>query len=152
MCILLKNLVRHTRKHRIDQLESLIDLFTDLCSGQDDLTTNEDQEHNLGLHHTIDQTREELRLVRREIVMATSQTLKTDRELDVARADNVLDLEVGELGVETELLDDTGVFARGKLRVILRLGTGDNHLARCEDKGGSLGFTDTHDNGGETLR
>lgn len=40
-----------------------------------------------------------------------------------------LNLEVRELGVETQLLDNTGVLAAGKLRVILGLGTGNNHLA-----------------------
>ena len=35
--------------------------------------------------------------------MAACKTLQSYGELDVARADDVLDLEVGELGVEPEL-------------------------------------------------
>lgn len=142
----------HTRKHRVDQLKGLVDLLTHFGASQDDLSRHEDQEHDLGLHHAVDQTREEFRLVRAEVVVARGQTLQTDGELDVAGADNVLDLEVGELGVETELLDDTRVLARSQLRVILRLGTGDDHLARGKDQGGGLGLTDPHDDGGETLR
>lgn len=84
-------------------------------------------------------------------MVARRETLETNRELDVARSDNVLDLEVGELRVEAELLDDAGVFARRKLRVILGLGTSHHHLARGEDESRGLGLTDTHDDSSETL-
>jgi len=59
-------------------------------------------------------------------VVTRSKTLQTDGELDVAGTNNVLDLEVGELGVESELLDDTSVLARSELGIILRLGTSNN--------------------------
>ena len=138
-------------EHGVDELEGLVDLLADLGTGQDDLAGNEDQEDDLGLHHTVDETREELGLVGAEHVVTAGKTFKADRELDVARSDNVLDLEVGELCVEAELLDDTGVLARGKLAVVFGFGTGYDHLARGEDQGGGLGLTDTHDNGRETL-
>lgn len=41
--------------------------------------------------------------------MGIGKTLETDWELDVARADYVLNLELGELGVESELLNDTSI-------------------------------------------
>jgi hypothetical protein len=129
-------------EHRVDQLESLVDLLADLGSGQDDLARDEDEEDDLGLHHTVDETGEQFRLVGAEHVVTASKAFKTNRELDVARSDDVLDLEVGELCV---------VLARGKLAVILGFGTGDDHLAGGEDQGGRLGLTDTHDDGGETL-
>ena len=141
-----------TREHRIDQLESRINLLTHFGAGQNDLATNENQEHNLGLHHAVDQTREEFRLVGAEMVVTRGQTLQTDGELDIAGADDVLDLEVRELGVETKLLDDTRVFSGSQLGIILRFGTSHNHLARSKDKGGSLRFPNTHDDGRETLR
>jgi hypothetical protein len=84
-------------------------------------------------------------------VVTRCKTLQTDGELDVTGPDDILDLEVRELGVETELLDNTGVLARGELRVVLRLGTSDDHLARGEDQSGGLGLTDTHNHGSETL-
>lgn len=83
--------------------------------------------------------------------MAGGEPLKTDREFDVARSDNILDLEVGELGVEPEFLDDTSVFARRKFRIIFRLGTRDDHLAGGEDQRGSFRFANTHDDSSETL-
>jgi hypothetical protein len=83
--------------------------------------------------------------------MAGSKTLQTDGELDVTRADNVLNLKVGELGVEAELLDDTSVLARGQLRVVFGLCTSDDHLARGKDEGRGLGLADTHDDSSETL-
>lgn len=140
-----------TLEHGVDHLEGLVDLLPDLCARQDDLARHEDEQHDLGLDHAIDQTREQLRLVRAEVVMLGSQTLEADGELDVARADNVLDLEVGELGIEAELLDDARILARRQLRVILRLCARDDHLARGEDERRGFRLADTHDHGGETL-
>jgi hypothetical protein len=101
-------------EHRVDEFEGLVDLFTNFRTSQDDLAGHEDQKDDLGTHHTIDETREQFRLVGAEVVMAGGETFETDGELDVDRADNVLDLEVGELCVEAELLDDSSVFPRGK--------------------------------------
>ena len=52
------------------------------------------------------------------MVMTRRKALQTDRELDIARADNVLDLEVREFGVKAKLLDDSCVFTRRKARVL----------------------------------
>lgn len=141
----------HTRQHRIDQLESLVDLLSHFGTGQDDLARDKNQKHNLRLHHAVDQTREQLRFVGAEVVVTAGQTLQANRELDVAGANDVLDLEVRELGIEAKLLDDARVLARRQLRVILRLGTGDDHLARGKDQSGGLGLADTHDDSSETL-
>lgn len=83
--------------------------------------------------------------------MATSQTLQADRELDVTRADDVLDLEVGELGIEAQFLDNTRVLSGCELGIVFRLRTSDDHLARGKYQRGSFGFPDTHDHGRETL-
>jgi hypothetical protein len=58
------------------------------------LAGNEDEQDDLGLHHAVDETREQLRLVRRESVMARGKTLQANGELDVAGANDVLNLEV----------------------------------------------------------
>ncbi len=44
-------------------------------------------------------------------MMAACKSLKANREFDVTRANNVLDLEVGELRVEPELLNDPSVLS-----------------------------------------
>lgn len=88
------------RQHRIYHLKGLVDLFSDLSSSQDDLSRDEDEEHNLWLHHTVDKTGEELRFIGAEVVMARSQTFQTDGEFDIAGADNILDFEVRELGIK----------------------------------------------------
>lgn len=143
---------QHTRKHGIDQFEGLVNFFTHFGASQDNFAGDEDQEDNLGLHHSVDQTGEEFGLIRAKVVMARRQTLQANGELDVTRTDDVLDLEVGELGIETKLLDNTRILARRELRVILRLGTGNDHFAGSEDQRRGLGLTDTHDNCCETLR
>lgn len=58
----------------------------------------------------------------------------------------------GELCVEPQLLDNPRVFAGSKAAVILRLGTGDDHLSTREDQSRCLGLTDTHNDRSETLR
>ena len=83
--------------------------------------------------------------------MAVCKTLQTDGELDVARADDVLDLELRELGVEAQLLHDARVLARREARVVLGLRARDDHLARGEDERGRLGVADAHDDRGKTL-
>ena len=84
----------HTLQHGVDHLEGLVNLLADLGSCQDNLAADEDEQDNLGLHHAVDETREQLRLVRRESVMARGKTLQTNGELDVAGANDVLNLEV----------------------------------------------------------
>lgn len=138
-------------KHRVDHLESLVNLFSHFGTCQDNLARYKDEQHNLGLDHAINQTGEQLRLIGAKVVVTRSKTFETDRKLDVAGADNVLNLEIRELGVEAELLDDTGIFARGQLGIVFRLGTSDNHLAGREDEGSCLGLTNTHNDGGKTL-
>jgi len=98
-------------EHRVDHFKGLVDLLTDFRTGQDNLAADEDQKDNLGLDHTVDETREQLRLVRAEVVMARSKTLQADWELDVTGADNVLDLEVRELGVESKLLNNASILS-----------------------------------------
>jgi hypothetical protein len=98
-------------QHRVDHLEGLVDFLADLGTSQDDLATDEDEKHDLGFDHAVDETGEQLGFIRTEIVMARCQTLKSDRELDIARADNVLNLEVGELGIESKLLNNTSVLS-----------------------------------------
>ena len=83
--------------------------------------------------------------------MAVRETLQTNGELEVTRADDVLNLELGKLRIEAEFLNDAGVLARRQTRVIFRLCTRDDHLARREDERGRLRVTDTHDDRGETL-
>lgn len=140
-----------------------------LGTREDNLARDKNEQDDLGLDHTVDETREQLRnplsyssvhsqdgathlwLVTAELPVAVRKTLQTDRELDVTTADNVLDLELRELGIEAKLLDDPGVLARRKPRVVLALRTGDDHLAGCEDEGGRLRVTNTHDDRGETL-
>ena len=83
--------------------------------------------------------------------MATGKTFQANGELDVAGANDILDLEVGELGIETKLLNDTSVLARGKTTIILGLGTSDDHLSASKDQGSCLGLSNSHDDSSKTL-
>lgn len=79
----------------------MINLVADFGTGENDFAADKDQENDLGLDHAVDETREQLRFVGAEVVMTRGKTLEADGELDIARADDILDLEVGEFGVET---------------------------------------------------
>ena len=169
-CLTYQSRLAEIRQHRIDELKSseryvstkisryiqgrnsLVDLLANLGASENNLAAHKDQEDDLRFHHAIDQTRKQFRFVRREVVMATSQTFKTNWELDVARPDNVLNLEVCKLGIEAELLNNTGVFATRQSAIVFRFRAGHNHLARSEDESGRLRFTNAHDDGSETLQ
>lgn len=84
-------------------------------------------------------------------MMAGGKPFKTDRELDITRTNDILNLKVGELRVEPELLDDTSVFARCKFRIIFRLSTSDDHFAGGEDQRCSFRLANTHNHSSETL-
>ena len=83
--------------------------------------------------------------------MAVRKPLQTNGELDVATADDVLDFEFRELGVETKFLDNTGVLARCQPRVVFGFRARNDHLPRREDQGSRLGITNPHDDRGKTL-
>ncbi len=76
----------HTLKDGIDHLESLVDLLSHFRTSQHDLAAHEDQEHDLWLYHSVDETGKQFRLVRAKHVMTTGQPFETDGEFDVARA------------------------------------------------------------------
>ena len=81
-------------EHWVDVLKRLVDVLPLLPTREDDLAGEEDKQHDLGQLHAIDQTGEELGLVLREVTMGPRETLEADGELDVARADHVLDLKL----------------------------------------------------------
>lgn len=90
-------------------------------------------------------------LITAELAVAVRKSLQSNGELDVTTANNVLDFELGKLGVETKFLDDAGVLARCQPRVVFRLRARDDHLSRRKDQGSSLGITNSHDDCSETL-
>lgn len=66
-------------------------------TGENDFARDEDEENNARLNHAIDEAREELRLVRGKLRVREVEALEVDREVHVARAHHVLDLELAEL-------------------------------------------------------
>jgi hypothetical protein len=82
------------------QLKGVVDIISDLGTGDDNLSADKDQEHDLGPDHAIDKTREQLRLIGAEVVVSRSQAFETNGELDVTRTDNILDLKVRKFRLE----------------------------------------------------
>lgn len=83
--------------------------------------------------------------------MTIVQAFQADWEFDVARADNVLNLELGEFGVKAQFLDDTSIFAGSEARVVFRFGASDDHFSRGENEGRRFRFTNTHDHSSKSL-
>ena len=159
-----------TDEHRVDLVERHVDLLADFRTGEDNFPRDEDEQDDFRLHHPIDQSGEQLSLpisfaypsalqrrthfglVRAELTVTKRQPLQPNRELDVATAHDVLDLELGELGVKAEFLDDPRVFSGGESTVVFRFRAGHDHFPGGEDEGGGFGVSDTHDDSGESLQ
>jgi hypothetical protein len=93
-------------------LKGTIDFLADLGASEHNLSRHKDQQNDLWIDHPVDQAREQFRFVRREHAMAVCKTLQPNGESNITAPDDILDLEVHKLGVETEFLDDPGVLAR----------------------------------------
>ena len=65
-------------------------------------------------------------------MMLGSKTFQSDWELDVTRADNVLNLEIRELGTEAEFLDDSSVFARCEFAIVFGFLYEYEHMSSLE--------------------
>lgn len=138
-------------EHGIDKVEGLVDFLADLGTSQDEFSTDENKKHDFGSHHAIDETREEFGFVGAEHMVAAGQTLKTNWKLDVARPNDIVNLELGEFSVEAQLLTDTSVVATCKLAIVFKIGASDDHPPRGKNERRRLGFADTHDHSCETL-
>lgn len=94
-------------------------------------TTGEDQHGDLGLNHLVNKAGEEFckqlayvsrrrfrvamvctGLVRAEGMVNSLHPRNVDREPGIDRGDDVVDLEIAELGIEAKLLEDAGELAR----------------------------------------
>lgn len=140
-------------QHFINVVEGFIDVFSSLCSCQYDLPAGEDKKDNLGVLHSVDKSREDLGLIGAKSAVLGIKALKTDRETDIARTDNVLDQELLELHTrEANLLDHLGIHLGRCVGLLLTLGACDDHLARAEDQCRGLGLSDTYNHCGKSLR
>jgi hypothetical protein len=92
-----------------------------------------------------------LRLITAKLPVAVRKTLQVNGELDITTTHNVLNLKLGELGIEAEFLHNPRVLARRQPRIVLRFCTSDDHLARGKDKRGGFRIANSHDDGRETL-
>lgn len=132
-------------------LESFVDVFFVLGSSEHYLATGEYQQNNFGSLHSVDEAGEDLRFVGAELVVVAGEAFKTDGELHIARADNVLDFEVLHVHVEPYFPDGFRVLLRSISTQLLGLGSGADHLAGSEDQGSGLRLSDSHDDSCESL-
>jgi hypothetical protein len=148
----LRVLLAEFLKHHVDSLKSQLDVISSFGSGENDLPGGKDQKDDFGFNHAINQPRKEFGLIGAELLMAVAQVLERYRELDIARTDNVLYLEILQLDVVASHLFDHFRILFGRVpRLILAFGSGDDHFARGEDEGSGLGVTDANDHGRETF-
>ena len=103
--------------------------------------------NNFWLHHTIYQPRKELWFITTIVVVSIHKSLKSDWEFHVARADNVLDFEVCELGWEIELLNNPCILPCCELRSLLTLGSCAHHLSWHKNECCCLRVANSHNYG-----
>ena len=137
---------------RVNVLERVIDLLAGFGSGEHNFARDEDEEHDAWFDHAVDESREQLWLVAAELAVRQNQALQADGELDIAAAHHVLNLEIEELCLETELLHNAGVLPGCEPRVLFTLSPGAHHLARTEDQSRRSWLADSHDDGSESFR
>jgi len=111
-------------------LEGLLDALLVLRSCQYDLSANENEEDDFWRNHAIDEPWEDLGFVCAVLEMAAAEPFEGDGELHVARANDVLNLEVLEAHLEADALDPLGIDARSLLALLHRFGPSAHHLTR----------------------
>ncbi len=103
--------------------------------------------------HPVDEAGEQLGLVGAVGTVARVERLKRDGEVDAARADDVLDLEVLELDVgRPHLLDHLGVHLGSLLGLLLTLCAGDDHFTGPEYQRSRLWLPYANDHSRKTPR
>lgn len=136
---------------RINILKGLIYLISDLGSRQDNLATDKNKQHDLWLHHPVNKTWKQFRLVTRVVSMRERKPFQSNRELYITGAHNILNFEFRKACRKAQLLDDASIFACSQTTKLFTLGTSDDHLARSKDEGRRLGLSNAHNDGRETL-
>ena len=148
----LRVLLAEFLEHHVDSLECELDVISGFGTREYDLPRGEYEKDDFWLNHAIDQPREKFGLIGAKLLVAVAQVLQRYGELDITRADDVLDLEILEFDVVAgHLLNHFRVLLGRVSRLILALGASDDHLARGKDQGCGLGVTDADNDGGETF-
>lgn len=140
---------------------------------------DEDQKHNPGLDHSIDESRKQFRFVAAELTVCQDKTFQSNRKFDITAAHHVLNFEVQKLGllpkkrkqmpsinrsnqsnqsqqqkltyIKSEFLNDASIFASSQSRLFFRLGPRADHLARAEDQRRRTRLSNAHDDGGKSF-
>lgn len=140
-------------QHRVYLIEGQLNVISSLRAGQHYLAACENEKHDLGLDHPVDEAWEELWLVGAVSGMARVQTLERDGEPHVTGADDVLNLEFLHFDlIVAHFLDHLSVHACGSLGLFLTLRSSDDHLPRREDECRGLGVTNSNDDCSKSLR
>ena len=75
-----------------------------LLTSEDNLAGDKDKQHRARADHAVDERGEKVRIVGTELSVHVRQLVQADGKLDVHRRDDVLYLELGELGLRN--IDD----------------------------------------------
>ena len=102
----------HTIEHRVDGFEGNVYLLTNFRTRQNNLSTHKDKQNDFRLNHSVNQSREQFRLVRAEVMMARGEALEAYGKLDITGANNVLNLKIRKLGIEPKFLNNASVLDR----------------------------------------
>lgn len=97
-------LLSEAEQNRVDEVETLQDVAAGLGASEDDLSVDKDQHDQTWLHHAVDETGKELRLIGTELAVHAMQTLQTNGETQIDGGHNILEAIVAELDWEAQLL------------------------------------------------
>lgn len=131
-------------QNRIDILQAVDDIPFRFGSGEDDLSVDEDEQHNPWLHHPVDQPWEQFRFVRAELAVHLVQVLQPNGKPQIYGGDQILYLKLQEPYVVAQLLDDSCKFPRRQVGIGFVAGPGADDFPRSEDQRRTAGLAYPH--------
>lgn len=156
-CSILVLIVSVNVKQVSNSMVGVIDFLSSFCSSQYNLAACKDQQDNLGLVHSEDETWEELRLVTAifltRLYCLAQQSLKLNCETNVMRANYILNGKISESHFfVANLLQLLCICLRCQFAICFRLCSSAHHLSGREYKSRCLWISNTHDGCSKPLR
>jgi len=134
-----------------NEVEGFVQLLPGFGPRKHYFATDEDQHDEFRLGQPINQPREKLWVVLTKAVVLVGEAFQTDRELQVARRNDILNLKVTELNCVPDLFDGLRIQLGGLPTDIFTLRPRAHHFPRPEDQCRRLRLPDPHDTRGEPL-
>ena len=97
--------------NRINVTEGCVNFLSVLGSSENEFARDKNENDNARLDHSKDQTREKFGFVCGKIAMDKCERFQANMKANIAATNHILNLEIGKLCLEAQLLNDTGILS-----------------------------------------